>query len=78
MVDDQIPVPWGYFSYDKDPSDQNDLNMEPADWEEDECDKFRSTLPGVNAFVRSVSSYSTPSTVYVLRAVSRLVSNICS
>jgi len=53
MEGGQIPVPWGYFSFDPMPVDDGkDILMRPSHWPEG-TDDYESVLPGVVAFVRT-------------------------
>lgn len=52
MEGGQIPVPWGYFSFDPmSVDDGKDILMRPSHWPEG-TDDYESVLPGVVAFVR--------------------------
>lgn len=52
MNDGHLPVPWGYFSFDKHPAENGrQILMEPC-WRPTNTCEFKSTLPGVTAFVR--------------------------
>lgn len=57
MNDEHLPVPWGYFSFDEHPAENgSQILMEPC-WRPTNTCEFKSTLPGVTAFVRSVPDF---------------------
>ncbi len=53
MKDNQVPVPWAYFSFDQEPTAEDDQYtlMERCYEDQGFCDHFISTLPNVDAEV---------------------------